>query len=160
MKSIKLVWLYSLAALLISGVANGQTTANTGADRAANPGVIETGKFHFYETKQIRGEENFEISRAANGELLLTAKTDLPSAEQESKPLVNVTLRTSADFTPQAFQTKGPTLLDLEESSSVMIEGPAAKVQDRGHDTTASVPKNFFTMSGYAPVAGERMLAR
>src|SRR6266576_668267 len=88
-----------LVAATASCVAKGQTTAN-----AANPEVIESGKFRFYETKQIRGEETYEIRRLANGELLLTAKTEMPFAEQENKPLVNATLRTSADFTPQAFQ--------------------------------------------------------
>jgi imidazolonepropionase-like amidohydrolase len=149
-----------LVAATISGVANGQTTANAGAVRAANSEIIESGKFRFYETKQIRGEETYEITRSATGELLLTAKTEMPFAEQENKPLVNVTLRTSADFTPQVFQIKGPTLLDLEENTSVVIQGPAAKVQDRSRDTTAKVPKDFFTMSGYVPVAVEMMLVR
>ena len=137
-----------------------QTTANPSAAQTGSSSVIESGKFRFYETKQIRGEETYEITRSANGELLLTAKTDMPSAEQENKPLVNVTLRTGADFTPQAFQIKGPTLLDLEENTSVMIEGRAAKVQDRCGDTTAKLPKYFFTMSGYVPVSVEMMLVR
>src|SRR5436190_14618363 len=109
-----------LVAATIGGVANGQTTANA---RAANSQIIESGKFRFYETKQIRGEETYEITRSATGELILTAKTDMPFAEQEKKPLVNVTLRTSSDFTPQVFQIKGPTLLELEENTSVMIQG-------------------------------------
>jgi hypothetical protein len=149
-----------LVAASISGVANGQTSADAGAARAANSDIIESGKFRFYETKQPRGEETYEITRSATGELLLTAKTDMPFAEQEKKPLVKVTLRTTADFTPQAFQIKGPTLLDLEENTSVVIQGAAAKVQDRSGDTTAKVPKNFFTMSGYVPVSVEMMLVR
>ena len=31
--------------------------------------LIETGKVRFYETKQIRGEENYEIRRTPAGEL-------------------------------------------------------------------------------------------
>jgi imidazolonepropionase-like amidohydrolase len=149
-----------LVAATITGIANGQTTANAGAVRAANSEIIESGKFRFYETKQIRGEETYEIMRSATGELLLTAKTEMPFAEQENKPLVNVSLRTGADFTPQTFEIKGPTLLDLEENTSVVIQGTAAKVQDRGGDTSANVPKTFFTMSGYVPVAVEMMLVR
>jgi len=67
---------------------------------ATNAQTIENGKFRFYETKQIRGEENYSISRTSNGELIVQAKTDLPFAEQEKKPLVNATLRTSPEFTP------------------------------------------------------------
>ena len=157
MKSIKLVCLCSLVTLLICGVANAQSKSPS-AETA--PSIIESGKFRFYETKQIRGEESYEITRSPTGELLLTAKTDMPFAEQEKKPLVNVTLRTNADFTPRAFQIKGPTLLDLEENASVVIEGPVAKVQDGGRDSTAKVPKNFFVMSGYVPVTVEMMLVR
>jgi imidazolonepropionase-like amidohydrolase len=149
-----------LVAASISGVAVGQTTANPSAAQTGSSSVIESGKFRFYETKQIRGEETYEITRTATGELLLTAKTEMPFAEQETKPLVSVTLRTSADFMPQAFQIKGPTLLDLEENTSVIIEEAAAKVQDRGRDTTAKVPKYLFTMSGYVPVSVEMMLVR
>jgi imidazolonepropionase-like amidohydrolase len=143
-----------------SNRTSAQTRTNPSAAQTGSSPVIESGKFRFYETKQIRGEETYEITRSANGELLLTAKTDMPFAEQENKPLVNVTLRTSADFTPQAFQIKGPTLLDLEENTSIVIQGTAAKVQDRGGDTSASVPKTFFTMSGYVPVTVEMMLVR
>src|SRR5256885_1661976 len=149
-----------IVAATISGVADGQTTASAGPARTANSEIIESGKFRFYETKQIRGEETYEITRTANGELLLTAKTDMPFAEQEKKPLVNVTLRTTTDFTPQTFQIKGPTLLDLEENASVVIEGSVARVQDGGRDSTAKVPKNFFVMSGYVPVTVEMMLVR
>jgi imidazolonepropionase-like amidohydrolase len=149
-----------LVAASITDVALGQTTASPNAAQTSSSPVIESGKFRFYETKQIRGEETYEIARSANGELLLTAKTEMPFVEQENKMLVNVTLRTGADFTPQAFQIKGPTLLDLEENTSVVIQGPAAKVQDRGRDTSETVPKNFFVMSGYVPVAIEMMLVR
>jgi imidazolonepropionase-like amidohydrolase len=135
-------------------------TASPSAVQTSSSSVIESGKFRFYETKQPRGEETYEITRTETGELLLTAKTEMPFAEQENKPLVNVTLRTSADFTPRAFQIKGPTLLDLEENTSVVIQGPAAKVQDRGKDTSEVVPRNFFVMSGYVPVAVEMMLVR
>src|SRR5690349_9123998 len=103
------------------------TPAGTGTIQS-----IETGKFRFYETKQIRGEENYSISRTPNGELLVQAKTDLPFAEQDKKPLVNATLRTSADFAPQHFEVKGPTLLEIEEDTSIEVHGKSADVQDRG----------------------------
>ena len=68
------------------------------------------------------------LARSATGELLLTAKTELPFAEQENKPLINVTLANQRRFhAAQAFQIKGPTLLDLEENTSVVIQGPAGQ---------------------------------
>ncbi len=159
-KSVTLLLLSLFFATSFSNRTSAQSTAKPSAAQTGSSAVIESGKFRFYETKQPRGEETYEITRTANGELLMTAKTEMPFAEQESKPLVNVTLRTSADFTPQAFQIKGPTLLDLEENTSVEIQGTAAKVQDRGHNTSETVPKNFFVMSGYVPVAIEMMLVR
>lgn len=149
-----------LFAASFSNRASAQTAANPSATQSSSSSVIESGKFRFYETKQLRGEEIYEVTRTAAGELLLTAKTDMPFAEQENKPVVNVTLRTSVDFTPRAFEIKGPTLLDLEENTSVLIEGAAAKVKDRGGDSSASIPKTFFTMSGYVPVSIEMMLVR
>ncbi len=157
MRTATFIFSCFLVAATFAGLAPGQTPANTGAP---NPEIIESGKFRFYELKQIRGEETYEISRSAAGELQLTAKTEMPFAEQENKPLVNVTLRTIADFTPRAFEIKGPTLLELEENTSVVIQGAAAKVQDRGRETSLTVPKNFFVMSGYVPLAIEMMLVR
>ncbi len=123
--------------------------------------AIETGKFRFYETKQLRGEETYELRRAANGGLVLNAKTDLPFAEQEKKPLLNATLRMQADFTPQSFESKGIALLEIEENASVMVQGKTASVQDGGRSNAkADVPNNFFTLSRYLPVAVEMMLAR
>jgi|GEM_PF-4924268 len=131
---IKTAAFLSISLLFVTSFGNrasAQTTANPGGAQTGSS-IIESGKFRFYETKQIRGEETYEISRSPTGELVLTAKTEMPFAEQENKPLVKVTLRTSADLTPQSFQIKGPTLLDLEENTSVVVQGPAAKVQDRG----------------------------
>jgi imidazolonepropionase-like amidohydrolase len=130
------------------------------AGTAQHTQTIEDGKFHFYETKQIRGEETYSISRTANGELLVQAKTDMPFAEQEKKPLVNATLQTSADFTPLHFEIKGPTLLDIEENTSVVVQGKTANVLDRGNNATASVSANFFVASGYVPLTMEMMLVR
>lgn len=121
---------------------------------------IESGKFRFYETKQIRGEETYQITQAPNGELIVQAKTDMPFAEQENKPLVNATLRTAKDFTPLSFAIKGPTLLELQEDTSITVQGQMANVQDRGQNKSTPVPRSFFTMSGYVPVTVEMMLVR
>src|SRR5213080_4310140 len=142
----------------ISGQAQIQTAKAAERDNSAQP--VETGKFRFYETKQIRGEETYAISRAAGGELIIQAKTDMPFAEQDKKPLVNTTLRTKADFAPVTFDTKGPTLLETEENTSVVLQGKTANVQDRGRNTSANVSDKFFTLSVYVPIAMEMMLVR
>jgi hypothetical protein len=122
--------------------------------------TIETGRFRFYETKQLRGEETYTIDRSSDGTLIVKAKTEMPFAEQEKKPLVNSLLRMKADFSPLAFETKGPTLLEIEENTSVVVQGKTASVQDRGTQNTRELPRDFFTLSGYVPLTMEMMLVR
>jgi len=127
---------------------------------AKSAATIESGKFRFYETKQIRGEETYEITRSANGELVLTAKTDMPFAEQESKPQVNASLRMQSNLTPQSFEIKGPTLLEIQENTTISIDGKTATVQDRGSSSKSNLAQDVFTMSGYVPLSIEMMLIR
>ena len=130
------------------------------AQAQASGVLVDSGKIRFYEIKQIRGEETYQINQLPNGDLIVTAKTQMPFAEQENKPLVNATLRTAKDLTPHSFEIKGPTTLDLEEATSITVEGKTASIQDRGQNKSSEVPRNFFTMSGYVPVSIETMLIR
>jgi imidazolonepropionase-like amidohydrolase len=152
---MKLISIAFSILLALASLVAAQTPQTQGG-----PLVIESARIRFYETKQIRGEENYQITKARSGELILTAKTELPFAEQETKPSVNTTLRMQPDLTPRSFETKGPTLLDLEESSSVSIEGKSATVQDRGSNAKVDLTRSFFTISGYVPVSVEMMLVR
>src|SRR5262245_28152772 len=97
----------ALFLLLAAGLA--QTQVRSQNARPTSGGVlVDSGKIRFYETKQIRGEETYQIDQLPDGELMVQAKTDLPFAGQEKKPLVSTTLRTAKDFTPQSFVIKGP----------------------------------------------------
>src|SRR6185369_9724356 len=122
--------------------------------------VIDRGKFRFYETKEIRGEEDFTISRGKNDELFVEAKISLPFAEQDLKPKVWATLRTKADDTPRTFQIKGPTLLEIQENTSIQINGQTANIKDLGRNKTLKLSAPFFTLSGYVPLTMEMMLVR
>ncbi len=122
--------------------------------------IIESGKFRFYETKQIRGEDNYQITHSENGDVIVKAKTDMPFAEQDTKPLVNATLRAARDLTPQTFEIKGPTLLEIQEDTLIDVHANQATIHDRGKDQAIAAPREFFTMSGYVPVTIEMMLVR
>ena len=87
--------------------------ASTLAQAQADSVLIDSGKIRFYETKQIRGEETYQINQSPNGDLIVQAKTELPFAQQEKKPLVNAILRAAKDLTPQSFEIKGPAGLGL-----------------------------------------------
>ena len=145
----------ALPLIFAASLAQAQNSANPPSTTA-----IESGKIQFYETHQIVGEENYQLSQSSNGELVLQAKTELPFAGQDKKPLVNVTLRTAKDLTPQSFAIKGLTLLELEEDTSITVLNNTATVQDRGQNKPVQLPRNFFTMSGYVPVTVEMMLVR
>src|ERR1051326_56653 len=144
---------------LLSLSVSAQAQTKTPQPKPASQ-VIEQGKFRFYETKQIRGEEDYTISRSTNDELIVAAKITLPFAEQETKPLVTAMLRTNADYTPRTFDINGPTLLEITENTSVQISGHAASIKDRDKTETLNVPPSYFTLSGYVPVTMEMMLVR
>jgi imidazolonepropionase-like amidohydrolase len=144
---------------LLLAVALTQTQVNS-QNQTTSDVVIETGKIRFYETHEIRGEETYQIRQLPNGKLIVESKTDLPFAGQEKKPLVNATLRTAKDFTPESFAIIGPTLLEIEEDTLISIQDKTASVYDRGQKKSITVPQNFFTMSGYVPVSVEVMLVR
>src|SRR6476469_6816365 len=86
----------------LQGTAQSQLAAS-GSAQTPSSAVVESGKFRFYETRQPRGEETYELTRSSKGEFDVTVKTALPFAEQDTKPQVSATLRASADLTPQAF---------------------------------------------------------
>jgi len=44
----------------------------------ADAQVTESGKIHFYDYKELRGEETYQITQSANGELTVAARTELP----------------------------------------------------------------------------------
>jgi len=149
--------LVSLSLLVAASLT--QTVVNSQSEKPTSSSV-ESGKIRFYETHEIRGEENYQITQSPNGDLTLEVKTDLPFAGDEKKPLVNATLRTGKDLTPQRFAIKGSTMLEIEEDTSITVENKTATIKDRGQNTSVTVPANFFTMSGYVPVSVEMMLIR
>ena len=150
--------IFVLSVLSVVGLPQTQVNGQTAGQAASN--VTESGKIRFYETKQIMGEENYQIEQSPNGDLIVEAKIDLPFAGQNTKPQVNATLRTTKDFRPQSFTIKGPTLLEIQEDTSISIQDKTATVRDRGQNTSVTVSSQFFTMSGYVPVSIEMMLIR
>ena len=120
--------LVSLSLLVAASLT--QTVVNSQSEKSTSSSV-ESGKIRFYETHEIRGEENYQITQSPNGDLTLEVKTDLPFAGDEKKPLVNATLRTARDLTPQSFAIKGSTMLEIEEDTSVTVENKTALEMDK-----------------------------
>ena len=145
--------------MLLSVAVCAEAQRKTRRPQPAGP-VIERGKFRFYDTKQVMGEENYTLSRTRDDELFIQAKTTLPFAAEDTKPIVSATLRTQADYTPRSFQIKGPTLLDIRENTLVQVKNETAIIKDRGRNATLNLQAPYFTLSGYVPVTIEMMLVR
>jgi hypothetical protein len=100
MKSIKLLFLSLLLVISFHAQVGAQIKSKSTPGQNASAQQIETGKFRIYETKQVRGEESYEIKRAENGGSIIQAKIDLPFMGEEKKPTLSSTLRTRNDLTP------------------------------------------------------------
>lgn len=171
----KLLVLLSFLFLISSQTrVNTQTRSGTGSGPASPASsstakVIESGKFRFYELKQVQGEENYEITRSPGG-LVVKAKLDLPFWGEELKPLLNATLGTKDDLTPEQFEIKGIRPLEVPIDTSISVQGKTAREVDGNVTAPAGsptmrvkqldVPEKFFTLAGYAPVTMEMMLVR
>src|SRR5437879_3974989 len=94
-----------------------------------NAQAIESGKFRIYETRQIRGEETYGISRNQNG-LIVQAKIDLPFMGEEKKPSLTASLRTKNDLTPELFEIKGIRPLEVDINTAITVEEKIATVRD------------------------------
>src|SRR2546425_8935553 len=120
-----------LLVLSVFGTAVKAQVKSGGPARQGSIGAqaIESGKFRVYETKQIRGEETYEISRTPHG-LIVQAKTDLPFMGEEKKPSLTATLRTKDDLTPELFEITGIRPLEVEINTSITVTEKTATVRE------------------------------
>ena len=157
-----------LLVLSVFETADKAQVKSRGPDRQGSSAAqtIESGKFRVYETKQIRGEENYEISRTPQG-LIVQAKIDLPFMGEEKKPSLTATLRTKDDLTPEFFEITGIRPLEVEINTSITVKEKAAILREGNAAGSPNLrvrqivtPENFFTLGGYLPVTMEMMLVR
>jgi imidazolonepropionase-like amidohydrolase len=136
-----------------------QIRGEPGVSAPAAAQVVERGTFRIYETKQVQGEETYEVAREGEG-LVVRSKFNLPYWGEESKPSLTAALRTSSDLTPQHFDIKGVKATENEIDAAVEVRGRVAEVRQGGATKQVSVPERFFTLAYYAPVSFEMMLVR
>lgn len=136
-----------------------RTQGEQAAATSAPSQTVERGTFRIYETKQVQGEETYEVTREGGG-LVVRSKFDLPYWGEERKPSLNAVLRTGLDLTPQRLEIKGVKATEDEIETSVEIRGRVAEVREGGAAKQVSVPERFFTLAYYAPLSFEMMLVR
>jgi hypothetical protein len=151
----KLLLLLSFLFLISSHPnVNAQRRSGTKPGSSSTAILIESGKFRYYELKQVQGEESYEITRGPNG-LVVKAKLDLPFWGEELKPLLNATLRTRDDLTPEQFEIKGIRPLEVPIDTSISVQGKTARVSEGNTKAPAGsptmrvkqldVPENFLS---------------
>jgi imidazolonepropionase-like amidohydrolase len=119
--------------------------------------VLERGKFILYDTKQVMGEESYEITRDGN-HLIVKSSFAMPYLEME-KALV-ATLRVRQDLTPERFEIAGIKPSKSRVDTLIEIKDRKASVRQDKQTREIPVPAHFFTAAGYAPLAMEMMLVR
>jgi imidazolonepropionase-like amidohydrolase len=119
--------------------------------------VVETGKFRLHKFEQLIGEETYETTR--EGDALVTRSTFKFTDRGSPVPLAT-TIRTTQNLVPLAFDIKGSTARGSTIDTSVVIDGDSASIREGKETRRASVPKQFFTIAGYAPAAVQQMLMR
>jgi imidazolonepropionase-like amidohydrolase len=118
---------------------------------------IEHGKFKLHKFEQAIGEETYDVTRDADS---LVVKCDFAFTDRGNRVPLTATLRTKQDLTPEKFEIKGKTSRLSEIDTTVEIAGTTATVRDGKQNKQAAVPKQFFAIAGYAPVAVQMEMVR
>jgi len=138
--------------LLLRGPSYGQASAPS-----AQPEVIEHGTFILHKMEQPLGEESFETTR--DGQILSTRVTFKFVDRGAAVPL-SVNFRTSEDLTPQFFEIRGKTARPTDIDEAVEVQAEKIRVRNRDKWTDAALPKQFFTIAGYAPATMQMLMVR
>lgn len=160
-----------VAALLLSSLQLISPPAPVGSQEVPNrkpeiqtDQLVVQGKFRIYDTKQVQGEESYEIRQSGSRqtkELRATAEINFPFMGEDEKPKVKATLRALGDLTPKSYEIKGLTPLEIAIDTSINVEGLTATVREAGAPaSTVNVTEKFFTFGSYLPVTMEMMLVR
>lgn len=161
----------SLALLLIVATPIWAQRAPRAKSTAKAPAsqIIERGTFLFYETKQPRGQETYEI-RTAGGQVKVTAKINLPGMGEEEKPALSSELVTRNDLTLESFKIKGIRPLGIAVDLSAQVNGQTARISFADPSAAAGRPTlrvkeipvlpDSFAFGGYVPLTMEMMLVR
>ncbi len=123
---------------------------------AQNP-PAQSGKFQLHKFEQPIGEESYTITPDGN---TLTLKTDFKFTDRGTPVPLTATLRTSDSYVPQSFVISGKTSRMSATDTEVKISNGSATIRQGKETRTVAVPKTFFTISGYAPVAVQMEMMR
>jgi imidazolonepropionase-like amidohydrolase len=140
--------------LLITGaftaIANGQ-------DAEASGQVVDHGRFRLHKFEQAIGWESYQITKDGSG---VSVKADFKFTDRGTDVPLTATFRGKNDLTPIAFDIKGKNSRISGLDREVAVSGDQIRVRDREEWKEGDAPKEFFTISGYAPVTMQMLLVR
>ena len=150
MKKAKMLLKQLGTLLLVAGVFPAVTAGQ-------NAQVLEQGKFRLHKFEQAIGWESYEITKDGNG---LAVKADFKFTDRGTDVPLTATFHGKNDLTPIAFAIKGKNSRISGLDREIAVSGDQIRVRDREEWKEGDTPKEFFTISGYAPVTMQMLLVR
>jgi imidazolonepropionase-like amidohydrolase/outer membrane lipoprotein-sorting protein len=120
-------------------------------------GQNESGKFILHKFEQAIGQETYTLNQDG-GQVAL--ESDFTFTDRGSTVPLKASFKGAKDYTPQSFVIKGKTSRLSDIDVDVSIDGSKAVIRNGKASNTVAVPKQFFTIAGYSPVAQEMLLMR
>jgi imidazolonepropionase-like amidohydrolase len=99
------------------------------------------------------GQETYEISGK-------TLHATFDYTERGSHVPLIATLRMKPDGTPEFFEAKGKSYRPFSVDAAVTVSGQTATVREFEKTRDITVPKRFFTISGYTPLSVQMLMVR
>jgi imidazolonepropionase-like amidohydrolase len=119
----------------------------------------EHGQLKLYFLQNPVGLESYDLTVSRN-ELLL--KSSFGYTERQTTIHLEATLRMEPDFTPLEFSADGKSYRPFSVHAKFVAapDTTSASVEDGSASRRVTVPSQFFTISGYAPLSVQMMLLR
>ena len=117
----------------------------------------ESGKFKLHKFEQEIGEESYTIARTG-GTLELSA--DFQFTDRGGHVPLKATMKAGADYSPASFEIKGSTSRSSTIDDAITASGGNAQVREGKQTKEVRIPKEYFTITGYAPVSMQMALLR
>ena len=123
----------------------------------AAPEPVEHVTYRLHYVQKPIGYEHDTIARDGDARVL---RSDFEFTDRGGRVPLAATLRTSADYTPIAFTSRGKTYRFVNVDSEVTVHGREATVRADGREEKVALPSAFFVSDGYAPFAAQMFLLR
>ncbi len=143
--------------LTATGNALPQDVAEPGMRQQSSPTVVEQGKFTLHKFEQIIGEETYQIVREGDS---LAVKMNFKFTDRGTPVQLTASFRGGLDLTPLTFEIKGNNSRFTTIDEGVEAQPYKVRLRNREKRTEAALPKEFFTIAGYAPATMQMLMVR